>query len=222
MSLKLALRSRPGALIFAAIAAATLACSGFPGVVETSVPLAPIETEDPVPLSNGAVSLVNDSLHTICFLYISPTSSDDWGESRLGTAGTIGSGETQTFEAASGDYDLRAEDCDSARVAEVRGVSISGAGFVWVIPDVPVTVRMVNNSGATVCYVFISPSTDRAWGGDWLGESETIGPGGSRDFAVPPGEDFDMMAADCDQNTLDDQRGIPITGEIYTWTIPEP
>jgi hypothetical protein len=31
-----------------------------------------------------------------------------------------------------------------------------------------------------------------------------------------------MMAADCDQNTLDDQRGIPITGEIYTWTIPEP
>jgi hypothetical protein len=78
---------------------------------------------------------------------------------------------------------------------------------------------MVNNSSNTVCYVFISPSTQTTWGGDWLGHTETIGPGGSRDFAVPPGQDYDMMAAGCDQSTLDDTRGISITTNVYTWTI---
>jgi hypothetical protein len=185
--------------------------------VETSAPLAPA----PLTLSGG-VGVVNNSGETICYLYISPTTSDTWGDSWLGTAGAIEDGGTQTFDVASGDYDLRAEDCDTGRLAEARSVSISDSGYLWTIPYVPVTLRMVNNSGSTVCYVFISPSTDSAWGGDWLGRSETIGPGGSRNFAVPPGQDFDMMAADCDQNTLHDQRGIAISDEITTWTIPAP
>jgi len=217
MPIQFTARSRPAALISLAVACAALACSSLPGVVETSAPLAPA----PLTLSGG-VGVVNNSGETICYLYISPTTSDTWGDSWLGTAGAIEDGGTQTFDVASGDYDLRAEDCDTGRLAEARSVSISDSGYLWTIPYVPVTLRMVNNSGSTVCYVFISPSTDSAWGGDWLGRSETIGPGGSRNFAVPPGQDFDMMAADCDQNTLHDQRGIAISDEITTWTIPAP
>jgi hypothetical protein len=211
-----------------ALAGAALACSITPSVVESPAPLAPVQTELPDPNAappqsgGGAVNVVNESGTTICYLYISPTSSDEWGEDWLGSAGTISSGDSQSFEVAPGDYDLRVEDCDTSRIAEVFGVSVSSSGYSWAIPFVPVTLRMVNNSSATVCYVFISPSTSEYWGGDWLGHSETIGPGGSRDFAVPPGQNYDVMATDCNQDTLDDQRGIPISESVYTWEITGP
>jgi hypothetical protein len=210
-------------LVGLALAGAILACSVLPSAVETSAPLAPVQTELPAPEepppSGGGFNVANESGETICYLYISPTTNDEWGEDWLGSAGTIASGETRSFDVAPGDYDLRAENCDSSRISEVFGVSVSSSGFTWAIPFVPITLHMVNSSSATVCYVLISPSTSDIWGGDWLGRSETIGPGGSRDFAVPPGQNYDMMAADCDQETLDDQRGIPISNEVYTWEI---
>jgi hypothetical protein len=213
-------------LVALALAGAILACSVLPSTVETSAPLAPVQTELPAPIqteaplpSGGGVNIANESGETICYLYISPTTSDEWGEDWLGSAGTIASGETRSFDVDPGDYDLRVEDCDTSRISEVFGVSISGSGFNWAIPFVPVTLRMVNSTSSTVCYVFVSPSTSDIWGGDWLGRTETVGPGGSRDFAVPPGQSYDMMAADCDQNTLDDQRGISISNEVYTWEI---
>jgi hypothetical protein len=216
-------RVRPWALLALALAGATLACTIVPGPVETAAPLPPAETQPPVetqpPPSSGGFTVVNDTGETLCYLYISPTSSDTWGDDWLGSTGTIGNGESRSFDVAPGDYDLRAEDCDTARLGEIFGVTVTASGYTWSIPFVPITVRMVNASSTPVCYVFISPSSQPTWGGDWLGHSEIIDPGDSRDFAVPPGQDFDMMAADCSQNTLDDQRGIAITTNIYTWTI---
>jgi hypothetical protein len=43
--------------------------------------------------------------------------------------------------------------------------------------------------------------------------------GRSRDFAVPPGQPYDMRALDCNQNTLDEQRSIQITTTVTTWTV---
>ena len=237
MAQMLARRSRPWALIALALAGASLACSIVPGPVETAIPLPPVETQPPViieteppivetepplPPTSGNFDVVNDSGQTICYLYISPSTSDVWGDDWLGTTGTIASGESRSFSVPAGEYDLRAEDCDTARLGEVFGVTVTASGYTWEFPFVPVTIRMQNASSGTVCYVFISPSSQPTWGGDWLGQTETIGPGASRDFAVPPGQDYDMMAAACDQSTLDDQRGIPISTNVYTWTISGP
>jgi tetratricopeptide (TPR) repeat protein len=74
------------------------------------------------------------------------------------------------------------------------------------------TLRVINESEETICYVLISPVTSDEWGNDWLGEEETIPPGRFRDFEVASG-DYDIALADCDGNALLDERGVPITDQ---------
>lgn len=78
-------------------------------------------------------------------------------------------------------------------------------------------VTLVNNSEATICYVYISSSEDEYWGDDWLGSSETLAPGSRRSFDVPDGV-YDLMAEDCSENQIDVQWEVDIRGS-YTWTV---
>jgi hypothetical protein len=80
-------------------------------------------------------------------------------------------------------------------------------------------VTLVNNSGETVCFVYISPVTDDMWGDDWLGAVETISSGSSRSFDVPGGQNYDMRADDCDHNELSVVWDVNISGG-YTWNVP--
>lgn len=79
-------------------------------------------------------------------------------------------------------------------------------------------VTLINNSGETVCFVYISPVEDDMWGDDWLGDVETISNGDQRGFDVPDG-DYDLRADDCDHNELDVEWGVTISGN-YTWRVP--
>jgi hypothetical protein len=54
-------------------------------------------------------------------------------------------------------------------------------------------------------------------GEDWLGPEETLQPGGTRTFQVPPGT-YDLAALDCDQNFLSETYGVVIT-EGTEWRI---
>jgi hypothetical protein len=60
------------------------------------------------------VSLVlkNESEETICFVFISPATSEEWGDDWLGDEETIEPGDTYTFDVIVGTYDLEARDCD--------------------------------------------------------------------------------------------------------------
>ena len=80
-------------------------------------------------------------------------------------------------------------------------------------------VTLVNNSGETVCFVYISPVTDDMWGDDWLGAVETISSGSSHSFDVPDGTNYDMRADDCDHNELSVVWDVDISGG-YTWNVP--
>lgn len=80
------------------------------------------------------------------------------------------------------------------------------------------SVTLVNNSGQTVCYVYISPTNETTWGEDQLGSTETISSGNSRTFSVSAGN-YDLRAEDCNHNPLDEEWNISITGP-YTWSVP--
>jgi hypothetical protein len=78
--------------------------------------------------------------------------------------------------------------------------------------------RLENESGQTICYVFISPTTSTVWGDDWLGDTEVIEDGDARLFDVPAG-DYDLLATDCNQNTVAEVRLVTVPNSGYTWTI---
>jgi hypothetical protein len=60
--------------------------------------------------------IVNNSSQTVCYLYISPDTSPDWGEDWLGSA-TIPAGTSYTFySVAANVYDIKAEDCSHNQI----------------------------------------------------------------------------------------------------------
>jgi hypothetical protein len=93
--------------------------------------------------------------------------------------------------------------------SSVPGIDGGGAGDG--------NVTLVNDSGETICYVYISPTEDDYWGDDWLGSSETVPSGDRRGFDVEDGV-YDLMAEDCNENQLDVQWEVDIRG-TYTWTV---
>lgn len=165
------------------------------------------------------LTLYNDADIKVCYVYISPTTEDTWGDDWLGAEETIAPGGSREFEVPAGTYDLRADDCDHNILDEQYGVSIAGT-LGWTVAGEAantVIVTLYNNSGQTVCYVYISPSTEDSWGDDWLGSSETVASGDSREFEVAVGT-YDVMARDCQRNALDDRRGVALSDD-WDWTI---
>ena len=105
--------------VFVLLIAATLACT-------------PIQTNDaslprPTEFGEGALlTVLNDSPEAICYLFISLPTNLDWGPDLLNTVETIAPIQSLTFALAPGNYDLRAEGCESG-VAEFRGFSLTNA-----------------------------------------------------------------------------------------------
>lgn len=78
--------------------------------------------------------IVNQSSAEVCYVYISPTDSDTWGEDWLGDD-TIPPGRQRQFKLPAGEYDVKAEDCDGEVIEDHRAVDVSGK-VVWTVEDV--------------------------------------------------------------------------------------
>ncbi len=77
----------------------------------------------------GELILLNSSRDTICYLYIAPKSSPDWGEDLLGDE-ALAAGDTITFEVdADVEYEALAQDCDQGTMSEVDSL-VLGEGEV--------------------------------------------------------------------------------------------
>jgi hypothetical protein len=209
------------ALLVAALACTPLVAPPTVTPLPTSTPLPPTPTPlPPTPTTPlGGITLVNQSGMTVCYVNISLSTDQQWGEDWLGQTGTVPSGQSQWFDVPVGTYDMRAQDCEHALIGEAWQVDITADGFTWTLPYSPITVTMVNQSSSPVCYVLISPSTSQFWGSDWLGSSEIIDVGDSRDFAIPPGQQYDLQALDCNQNPLQQDYQIMVTEQGITWTV---
>ncbi len=81
------------------------------------------------------------------------------------------------------------------------------------------SLTLLNAADRSVCYVFISATTEDSWGDDWLGGEDVIAPGGSRTFDLPAGA-YDLMALDCDEEALDRVDNIYLEGAME-WTVGE-
>ncbi|MBN2391348.1 MAG: hypothetical protein JXR84_11515 [Anaerolineae bacterium] len=162
------------------------------------------------------IKVVNESPDEICYVLISSSESDQWGEDWLGGDETIASGDSKTFTVSAGEHDIQLEGCDEA-VLET-GWFIDDDTTVTV-GDSRATSRLFvdNTSDTEACYIFISPSSGDEWGDDQMGENETIMPGRTRIFYVRPGI-YDLMASDCDDNTMAEQYEVDLSSD-QTWTL---
>ena len=168
-----------------------------------------------------ALTLRNDSTQEICSVFISLSSSAEWGNDWLGGTETIEPGRSRVFQVEEGRYDLLAENCDKEEIDVQYGFEIVGFP-TWAVSEETTFLTLRNNSGETVCYVYISPTSETTWGSDWLGSSEVIPTGDIRVFDVPF-ETYDLRAEDCSSNSLSTRWSVEVTGPT-DWIVypPEP
>ena len=161
-------------------------------------------------------TIVNKSPDEVCYVLISASDSDSWGDDQLGEDETIASGDRQSFSMPKGKYDVRVENCDEAGMASAwekssnTTVTVGKSGA-----DVSLTVT--NDSSEEVCYIYISPSSGDDWGDDWMGEWESLPSGGSRVFYVK-GNVYDLQAVDCDDNPLIEEYEVDVNDHLE-WTL---
>jgi hypothetical protein len=67
----------------------------------------------------------NISSIPICYVFISPSGAQNWGFDHLGIDEGIASGDTKTFNIASGVYDLLIRDCEENDLIDERELDIS-------------------------------------------------------------------------------------------------
>ena len=166
--------------------------------------------------SDVAFTIVNRSPEDICYVLMSPSDSDSWGDDQLGENDLINPGDRQTFTMPRGTYDIRAENCDEAAMATAWEVS-SNTTVTAGQSGANVRLNVVNGSSSEVCFIFISGSNGDDWGDDWMGDMESLPPDGLRAFYVKGGT-YDLMAADCDENPLIEEYEVDLQSDL-DWTL---
>lgn len=164
------------------------------------------------------LKVVNEASTDVCYVLISPSAADDWGDDWMGEDETIEVGQTRIFDIPGEPHDAMFLNCDEAVLATIFDVdsdftlTVGGAGLVELVT--------YNESSIELCYVYISPTTSDDWGDDWLGGKETILPGdGVRIFYVAPGV-YDLLAQDCDGEDVITETEIELDSDT-DWTISD-
>ena len=118
-------------LVVAALLVAGIACTCNLNPVATQNPSGGGSSGSSGGGGQARLTVVNQTSETVCYMRISPTTSDTWGEDWLGSD-MIPSGESYTWPAiAAGSYDLRAEFCGAGEM-EWRGVDLTGS-VTWTL-----------------------------------------------------------------------------------------
>lgn len=193
----------------------SLACGGGADTPDPTQVL----TEPPVKSTGDLdIKISNQSPYDICYVQISGSDDEDWGDDWLGDEEVIAAGDSKTFSPSSGTYDVKVMTCEQATLATFWGISSDTTVTVGERGLVPLVVD--NTSATEICFVYIAPSTSDDWGADWLGESESIvEQEGKRVFFVSP-DTYNLLVQDCEGNDLVTETEVEITDEI-TWTISD-
>jgi serine/threonine-protein kinase len=201
-------------LIFALICGGTFL---LPDLFEGSTPT-PTYSSGTVAGERFQITIENQTPDSICYVYISPSESESWGADWLGSDEIIQPDELRHFEVEAVAQDVQILNCDRITIRTAWELTENATVVVGGPNTVPLHLK--NSSATEVCYIYISPNTSDSWGEDQLGSQESIrASDGERIFFVPAGT-YDLMALDCEQNSLVEERNVDIMRET-TWTITE-
>lgn len=183
------------------------------------------------------VTIVNDSNLTICYVFISPETSTEWGDDLLGRSDTLGRGEEWTGDLFTGVYDIMFLDCERETLVEQYGFDFE-EDVTLTFPDdfdtdAPrgnddpeprdedadeIELTIVNDSNDDICSIQISLSTETEWGANLLGRDELReGDEFNENFEVGL---YDFRFLDCDDDVLVEEYGIDLDDDM-TFTYPD-
>jgi hypothetical protein len=174
--------------------------------------------------STSGLDIVNEANIEICALFVTPSTSEEWGDNQLGSGNTIAVGETFTLtDIPVGTYDLLVEDCQGNGLAQEFDVEFTEEGITWTlsgnVDESTVQLDLINDSSATLCYLYVSPSDAEDWGPDQFGEETILEPGMTFTLeGIVPGQ-YDMLVESCDGLTLE-EYGLDLTQD-FTYTVAD-
>ncbi len=168
-------------------------------------------------LSAGTVEIINDTGgYDIYWIYISPSTSDSWGDDWLDESEILPSGSSVAFSVPNGEYDIRLVDEDDDEYIRY-GVTISGY-YEWYVSlddlgeyyinggsgdtvygNAPVTIYN-DTGGYDIWYIYCNPSDYSDWGDDRLG-SDILYSGNEYTFYIDGGDYYDIQCEDEDGDT---------------------
>ena len=104
----------------------------------TQVPtLPPIPTPPMVPTAGGGgaatVTLINQSGQSVCYVHISLSTEQYWGDDWLGSTEIVADGATRAFGVEPGTWDMQAQTCDGETIEEEYGNFVGPAGYDWIV-----------------------------------------------------------------------------------------
>jgi len=166
--------------------------------------------------NNPTITIVNNTGYDCYFLYVSPVTDDSWGNSVLGS-GNLPNGSSFRYTlprplSAADKYDFLMIDLDGDSYTKRNITVTSGATITFTFNDFNYTptydgpeITIVNNTGYTVWYVYVSPVSDDSWGIDRLDSNQVLANGQSVTIRLPfPLEIvdlYDIMLEDSDGDT---------------------
>lgn len=186
---------------------------------EVRIPAATSTPRPEGPAVDGfRITIDNASPDEVCYVQISPSESDQWGDDWLGESETIPPGTQRGFDVSDGTYDVLLQTCDASTMA--TGWRIKDDATVTVgEPGATVRLMVKNASTVEICSVHISSSRADDWGQDWLGDMESLPPENSRAFYVKPGT-YDLQVSDCDYKVVSEEYATDLT-EDTVWTLED-
>jgi V8-like Glu-specific endopeptidase len=134
--------------------------------------------------SGSSIKVVNKTGYTVYYVYLSPVSSESWGSDRLGS-GILQNGQTLTVGSLplniNNQYDIRLVDEDNDTYTKRNIRLTQNQTIEFTINDLDAgtdttdnnglpSIRIVNKTGYTVYFVYISPTSTDEWEEDVLGD----------------------------------------------------
>lgn len=193
---------------------------------DTPLPPLPSPAASPtVPSAGGPAEgyadllLRNESQKAVCYVQISLSDSDTWGEDWLGEDQVIANGGSFLFQGIpAGKYDYRALDCDQSVMSVHYGVQLAGS-MSWTVRDPTSTLTVINSSSYQVCGLYASAVEDTVWGVNLFAEGRVLENGQQQTVSVAPGT-YDLRAEGCDGTSYWELQEVVIE-TAFEWTLTD-
>jgi len=140
---------------------------------------------------NPSITIENNTGYTIYYVYISETTSDSWGQDRLRSDQIISNGQSVSIQLTTplsrvNKYDIRLLDSDGDEYTKFNVTVSNNSRIVFTKDDLDFpSITIVNNTGYTVYYVYISETTSDSWGSDRLRSDQVLSNGQSVSLELP-------------------------------------